>query len=603
LIQSFWLQRKRGKTVVKFHWLLPSFLSVFLLSSAAEAARLESWRFDTNQNRLYFTTLGGVQPKAQLIFNPTRLVIDLPETSLGGSSITQPVSGGFESVRVGQFDAVTTRIVVQLSPGYTLDPQQVRFRGISPSQWTVDLPVPISIATGERPPQIQAPAPNPRQFATAGTLVENVQATKDGFFIRTRGTRPEISLQQSRAGDLATIDIAGANVSEQLTQQEQVFNQHGVERVEIRQLPTSPPITRVTLRMKDGNTNWRAFFSNMGGIVVIPTNRPNNVSSRPPLLPPRRNVGDLAAIQSIGLTANDTQVLIRTDRSVSYTSGWNQQSGAYWLRIPKAQLVGQVERLQPGSAIGLTATQEDTETVVVWVQPTAGMRVVRVVQPTPQLLTVQLRPIDNAAPLPSNDPNPSFRPRNEPLPDLPRTPNGRIVVAIDPGHGGGDVGAVGIGGIQEKEIVLDISRQVAAILEQQGIQAVMTRSDDREVELEPRVDLAERINANLFVSIHANAIDMSRPDVNGIETYYYDNGENLARTIHNSVLQATGAPDRRVRQARFYVLRKTSMPSVLVEVGFVTGADDAPKLRDPSYRSQLAVSIARGVLLYLRQGN
>ena len=588
---------------MKFHWLLPSFLSVFLLSSAAEAARLESWRFDASQNRLYFTTVGGVQPKAQLIFNPTRLVIDLPETNLGRSSVSQPVSGGFESVRIGQFDTETTRIVVELSPGYTLDPQQVRFRGISPSQWTVDLPVPI-LATGEKPTQSQAPTPNTPPIAATVTVVENVQVTKDGFFIGTRGTRPEISLRQSQAGDLATIDINGANVSEQLTQQEQVINQHGVERLEIRQLPTSPPMTRVTLRMTDRNTNWRAFFSNMGGIVIQPTNRPNNnVRRLPPLLPPRQNISNLAEIQSIGLAANDTQVLIRTDRPVSYTSGGHQQSGAYWLRIPKAQLVGQVAQVQPGSAIGLTATQEDAETVVIWVQPTAGMRVVRVIQPTPQLLSVQLRRISNPGTLPSNDPTPSFLPRNAPIPELPRNSNGRIVVAIDPGHGGGDPGAVGIGGIQEKEIVLDISRQVASILEQQGIQAVMTRSDDREVELQPRVDLAERINANLFVSIHANAIDMSRPDVNGIETYYYDSGQNLARTIHNSVLQATGAPDRRVRQARFYVLRRTSMPSVLVEVGFVTGADDAPRLRDPAYRSQLAVSIARGILLYLQQGN
>ena len=589
---------------MKFHWLLPSFLSVFLLSSAAEAARLESWRFDANQNRLYFTTVGGVQPKAQLIFNPTRLVIDLPETTLGRSSVSQPVSGGFESVRIGQFDAETTRIVVQLTPGYTLDPQQVRFRGISPSQWTVDLPVPISVATGEKPPQSQAPIDQTPPIAAAVTTVENVQVTKDGFFIGTRGTRPEISFQQSRTGDLATIDIAGANVSEQLTQQDQVINQHGVERLEIRQLPTSPPMTRVTLRMTDGNTNWRAFFSNMGGIVIQPTNRPNNnVRRLPPLLPPRQNISNLAGVQSIGLAANDTQVLIRTDRPVSYTSGWNQQSGAYWLRIPKSQLVGQVAQLQPGSSVGLSATQEDAETVVVWVQPTAGMRVVRVIQPTPQLLSVQLRPVGNSAPLPSNDPIPSFPPRNAPIPELPRNSNGRIVVAIDPGHGGRDPGAVGIGGIQEKEIVLDISQQVASILEQQGVQAVMTRSDDREVDLQPRVDLAERINANLFVSIHANAIDMSRPDVNGIETYYYYSGENLARTIHNSLLQATGARDRRVRQARFYVLRRTSMPSVLVEVGFVTGAEDSLRLRDPAYRSQLAASIARGILLYLRQGN
>ena len=589
---------------MRFHWLLPSFLSVFLLSSAAEAARLQSWRFDATQNRLYFTTVGGVQPKAQLIFNPTRLVIDLPETSLGRSSVTQPVTGGFESVRVGQFDAQTTRIVVEVSPGYTLDPQQVRFRGISPSQWTVELPRPIALSAGDRGQTIQPPTANPQpQIAAAGTQVENVQVTKDGFFIRTSGGKPEISLQQSRTGDLATIDIAGANISPQLTEQEQVVNQHGVERIEVRQLPTDPPLTRVTLRMTDANTNWRAFFSNMGGIVVLPTNRPN-LSSRPPLLAPRRNSSNLAGIQSIDLTANGTQVLIRTDRAVSYTSGWNQQSGAYWLRIPKAQLTGQIPQLQGNnSPVGLTATQEDSETVVIWVQPAAGVQVTRVLQPTPQILSVQLQRAGISSQPPATNPIPPVRPRNYPTPELPRTPNGRIVVTIDPGHGGGDPGAVGIGGLQEKEIVLDISQQVAAILEQQGVQAVLTRTDDREIELQPRVDLAERVNATLFVSIHANAIDMSRPDVNGIETYYFSSGENLARTIHNSVLQGTGAPDRRVRQARFYVLRKSSMPSVLVEVGFVTGAEDAARLRDPAYRSQMAASIARGILLYLRQGN
>jgi len=175
------------------------------------------------------------------------------------------------------------------------------------------------------------------------------------------------------------------------------------------------------------------------------------------------------------------------------------------------------------------------------------------------------------------------------------------VVTIDPGHGGRDPGAVGIQGIQEKEIVLDISLQVARLLEQQGVQVVMTRTDDREIDLEPRVSLAERVNASVFVSIHANAINMSRPDISGIETYYFNNGEDLARVIHGSILQGTGATDRRVRQARFYVLRKTSMPSVLLEVGFVTGAEDAARLSDPAYRSQMAASIARGILLYLQQ--
>jgi N-acetylmuramoyl-L-alanine amidase len=179
--------------------------------------------------------------------------------------------------------------------------------------------------------------------------------------------------------------------------------------------------------------------------------------------------------------------------------------------------------------------------------------------------------------------------------------DGRVVVVVDPGHGGRDPGAVGIGGIYESDIVLDISQQVASLLEEQGIQAILTREDDREVDLAPRVSLAESINANLFVSIHANAISMSRPDVNGIETYYYDTGAALAASIHNSLINATGMNDRGVRQARFYVLTRTSMPAVLVEVGFVTGQEDAARLSNSAVRSQIAAAIAQGILRYVQQ--
>jgi N-acetylmuramoyl-L-alanine amidase len=174
---------------------------------------------------------------------------------------------------------------------------------------------------------------------------------------------------------------------------------------------------------------------------------------------------------------------------------------------------------------------------------------------------------------------------------------------VDPGHGGKDPGAIGIGGLREKDVILPISQQVAAILEQQGVQAVLTRNSDYFVDLAPRVTMAERTNANLFVSIHANAISRSRPDVNGIETYYYNSGQRLAQTIHKSILQGVNAKDRGVRKARFYVLRKTSMPAVLVEVGFVTGSEDAAKLSSPAYRTQMAQAIARGILQYIQQSS
>jgi N-acetylmuramoyl-L-alanine amidase len=125
---------------VKTHWLLPGTFvttSFLMVSSPAQAAKLQSWRFDANQNRLEINTQGSVQPQAQLVFNPTRLVIDLPGTDFGRPQLTQSVGGAIRSVRVGQFDPQTTRIVVELSPGYTLDPKQVKFEGKTASRWTV----------------------------------------------------------------------------------------------------------------------------------------------------------------------------------------------------------------------------------------------------------------------------------------------------------------------------------------------------------------------------------------------------------------------------------------------------------------------------------
>ena len=150
-------------------------------------------------------------------------------------------------------------------------------------------------------------------------------------------------------------------------------------------------------------------------------------------------------------------------------------------------------------------------------------------------------------------------------------------------------------------MIFPISQRVTQLLEAEGVTVVMTRYDDRTLDLQPRVDIAERVNANLFVSIHANAISLSRPDVNGLESYYSsDDGRQLAATIHASMLAATGMNDRGVRRARFFVIRRTSMPATLLEVGFVTGEQDAPRLVDPAWRETMANAIARGILQYIR---
>jgi N-acetylmuramoyl-L-alanine amidase len=178
-----------------------------------------------------------------------------------------------------------------------------------------------------------------------------------------------------------------------------------------------------------------------------------------------------------------------------------------------------------------------------------------------------------------------------------------VLVMLDPGHGGADPGAVGIEGLEEKGVVLSVAHQVRAILRQRGITVEMSRDQDQTVDLQSRVDLAETARASLFVSIHANAVNMQRPEVNGVETYYFsDHSLPLANLLHRRVLGSLRMNDRGVRQARFFVLRRTSMPSALIEIGFVTGATDAPQLRNLQWQAQMAQAIAQGILEYL-QGN
>jgi N-acetylmuramoyl-L-alanine amidase len=188
---------------------------------------------------------------------------------------------------------------------------------------------------------------------------------------------------------------------------------------------------------------------------------------------------------------------------------------------------------------------------------------------------------------------------------LPVVPRGRFKVVIDPGHGGPDPGAVGIGGLRETDVVLDVSLQMARLLQARGVQVVMTRTSEVDVDLPPRVSLANSTGADAFVSVHANALSMARPDVNGIETFYFEGGSSRSRALAAALQQqmlaiSPGTPDRGVRTGRFFVIRRTVMPSALVEMGFVTGSLDASRLVDASYRRRMALALAAGVLEYLQ---
>lgn len=176
------------------------------------------------------------------------------------------------------------------------------------------------------------------------------------------------------------------------------------------------------------------------------------------------------------------------------------------------------------------------------------------------------------------------------------------VIAIDPGHGGTDPGAVGVSGLPEKEVVLDVSLQVANQLRAQGAEVILTRSTDVFIPLTQRVSIAHAAGADVFVSVHANA--HPNPSIGGIETYYYRNkatsaaSRYLATLMQRELVGTLQLRDIGVKDANFLVIRQTSMPSVLLELGFLSNAREESLMRTKEFREKAANSIVRALRDY-----
>jgi N-acetylmuramoyl-L-alanine amidase len=225
----------------------------------------------------------------------------------------------------------------------------------------------------------------------------------------------------------------------------------------------------------------------------------------------------------------------------------------------------------------------------------------------------------------------------------PAAPERKLLVVLDPGHGGDDPGTIGARGLREKDITLAVARSAQRRLEARGFDVLLTRSADRTLSLEERTAIAEGANGEVFVSIHVNAAPRSR--VRGIETYYLDaNHERhalrvaaresgvapgqldelqrvlagfkisevgtrsalLASSVHREVVggvrEAYGSvDDLGVKRGPFHVLFLSNAPAVLVEIGFLSNPTEASRLRTGLYRDVIAEQIARGLARFRRE--
>ena len=195
-------------------------------------------------------------------------------------------------------------------------------------------------------------------------------------------------------------------------------------------------------------------------------------------------------------------------------------------------------------------------------------------------------------------------------------------ILLDPGHGGKDQGAPGVGGLLEKNITLSLGHKLALLLRKCGYRVFMTRIGDSNLTLQQRVLMCENLKPDLYVSIHCNAVKNRR--TMGIETYattpqgaastsdskpvltasagnsFNRNNYRLAYEVHKNLLAFTQAPDRGVRHARFFVIRNAVCPAILIETGFVTHPKEGPLLNNAAYQAKLVSGIVSGIMAYAK---
>lgn len=171
------------------------------------------------------------------------------------------------------------------------------------------------------------------------------------------------------------------------------------------------------------------------------------------------------------------------------------------------------------------------------------------------------------------------------------------VICIDAGHGGADPGAVN-GKYQEKNAALGIALKIGDKLTQKGHKVVYTRSTDKVLGLQARCDISNAARADFFVSIHCNSAENKA--ASGIETFKYPGVGGITQRLANNVQSSLAAhfpeeKDRGVKEAKYYVLKNTKAPAVLIEVGFISHDETAKKLFSYSYQEKLSRVILEGI--------
>ena len=222
--------------------------------------------------------------------------------------------------------------------------------------------------------------------------------------------------------------------------------------------------------------------------------------------------------------------------------------------------------------------------------------------PDGRVFKISSKKVKVVEPEPKKEEKPKVKKTNSVITTLPKYTGNKNhnVVVIDAGHGGKDCGALR-DNVYEKDITLDVSQRLQAILQKKGLKVYMTRTNDTYVSLQDRTTYTEGINPAIFVSVHVNSCNVTSPK--GIETHYYhDNSIELANCVHTKLTRrVSNTPNRGLLKSRFYVINHTTVPAILVEIGFISNPEEKHEMTTPQRKQATAEGIAEGIIEYLNK--
>ena len=564
---------------------------------AAPLVAVEGVTWDAGRQAYVVKASGELAPRVHRLDNPSRLVIDLPNAKLTPAyqALVGAPGTGIVRVRVGQFQATTTRVVLDLARPIQVDvaagghelvvtpPRAAGAQAATPAASPAGTS-PDSAATPASPSTPATPAPAPVVVHTP--TIREIHHRNGDFAIQMSRRSPYWSHVQATSGQPVRYLLVFPNTRlAPGAQRTLAIGAHGVHRVTATQVGTEARIQFELARapkfnVKAGPAGWRFLADRpQAAAAPRPTPRPAaprpvrkpveriTARPRPPRAPaPAAWTGPVDAPLTLRKVAGHWQMLLSADDRFSY----------------KATPIGD-DRLRIDIAGGKVSLPRDS--VYIDNGLIARVRVNSQSSGTTQLTIDLDQPVRHTAQLLGN--------QRSLLLGFHRV--GKERITLDPGHGGSDHGATGQKGTREKDVTLAIATRLARMMEAGGMSVQMTRMKDLEILLRPRVEMANRNDADVFVSIHANSFG-SQHGVNGIETYYFtDESHALAKSIHKSLLQSLGRPDRGVRKNNFYVVHHTKMPAALIELGYLSNAEEEALLASPAYQERAAQAIYAGI--------